>query len=146
MPKLKLGAVAYALVAIGLLASAVMVLRQVGPYAGVHGWPLVATAVVDALSGLLFAVGAVTRRGLIADDGPWICRSGWVLLVGLTAAGALVAFLSDQELSPWPTGPAVFLPHFIRRLQESYYDGRSEGERELEIRAAVRGEEPPLAR
>jgi hypothetical protein len=143
VPKLKLGAAIYGLSAIGLLVSAVMILQQVGVYAGVHGWPLVATAVVVALSGLLFAVGAVTRRGLIVDDGPGICRNGWLVLVGLTAAGAINAFLADQEMSPWPTGPAVFLPHFIRRMQESYYDGVAEAE--VELRAAGRGEGSPPA-
>ncbi len=146
MPELKLGAAVYAVVAVLLAVSAVMVLRRVGPYGEARGWPIAATAVVDALSALLLAVGAVTRRGLVGDDGPWICRNGWLLLAGLTVAGAVVASLSDPAIPFWPTGPAVFLPHFIRRLQESYYDGRSEGERELEIRAGVRGEGLPPGR
>ena len=140
MPKLKLGAAFYGLVALGLVVSAVMILRQAGKYAGVHGWPLIATAVVVALSGLVLAVGAVTRRGLVADDGPWIFRGGWLLLVGLTAAAAVIAFLSDQELTPFPMGPVALLPHFVRRMQESYSDGVAEAE--VEIRAA-RGEESP---
>jgi hypothetical protein len=144
VPKLKLGAVVYALLAIGLVASAVLVLRHVGPYAGVQGWPLAATARVDALSGLLFAVGAVTRRGLIADDGPWICQNGWLLLAALTAVGSIVAFLSPQDIPMWPIGPAVFVPHFVRRMQESYYDGIAEAERE--IRAAGPDEELPPGR
>lgn len=145
MPKLKLGAAVYAFVAIGLATSAVAVLLRWGAYAGVHGWPQWATAAVDTLSALLFAVGAVTRRGLIADDGPWISRNGWFVLVGLTAAGAVVAFLSNQDISPWPTGPAVFLPHFVRRMQERYYDGVAEAEREIEaVRAGeLGGERPP---
>ena len=140
MPKLKLGAAFYGLIAIGLVVSAVMILRQAGSYAGVHGWSLIATAVVVALTGLVLAVGAVTRRGLVADDGPWICRRGWLLVVGLTAAAAVIAFLSDQELTPFPMGPVLLLPHFVRRLQEKYYDGVAEAE--VEIRA-VRGEESP---
>jgi hypothetical protein len=140
VPKLRLGAAVYAVVAILLAVSAVMVLLHVGPYGEARGWPIAATAMVDALSGLLLAIGAVTRRGLVADDGPWICRNGWLLLGGLTVAGAGVAALSNQAIPFWPTGPAVFLPHFVRRLQESYYDGRSEAE--LELRA-VRGEGLP---
>lgn len=140
MPKLKLGAAVYALVATGLAVSAVAVLLHWGTYAEVRGWPIPATAVVDALSALLLAVGAVTRRGLVADDGPWICRNGWLVLGGLSVAGIVVAALSDQEMPIWPTGPAVFLPHFVRRMQEKYYDGVAEAE--LEIRA-VRGEESP---
>jgi hypothetical protein len=143
VPKMRLGAVVYALLAIALAASAVLVFRHFGPYAGVHGWPLAATVIVDALSGLLFAIGAVTRRGLIADDGPWICRNGWLVLVAATAVGCIIAFLSAQELSPWPTGPAVFVPHWIRRMQESYYDGAAEAEREIAaVRAGGPDEEP----
>jgi len=140
VPKLRLGAAVYALVALALAVSAVLVLRHTGPYAEVHGWPLVATSVVDALSALLFAVGAVTRRGLIADNGPWICRNGWLVLAGVTVAGAIIAFLADQEMTPWPTGPAIFLPHFIRRMQESYYQGVAEAEVEI---SPARGEGSP---
>ena len=144
MPRLKLGAVVYGLVAIGLFVEIVPILRHYGPYAAVHGGPLAATVVVVAASGLLFAVGAVTRRGLIADDGPWICRNGWVVLIALTAVACIVTFVSDQDVPAWPTGPAVFLPHFIRRLQESYHDGVAEGEREIEaVRAAPDEGRPP---
>jgi hypothetical protein len=147
VPKLKLGAAFYGLIAIGLAVSVVGVLRHWGSYAGVHGWPIAATAVLDGLAALLFAIGAVTRRGLLADDGPWICRKGWLVLVGLTAAGALVAFLSDQGITPWPTGPAVFVPHFVRRMQEKYYEGVAEAEREIEaVRAGEPGEELPPVR
>jgi hypothetical protein len=138
VPKLKLGAAVYAVIAILLAVSVVGVLRGWGSYADVHGWPIGATAMLDALAALLFAIGAVTRRGLLADDGPWICRSGWLVLVGLTVAGAIVAFLSDTA-PLWPMGPAVFVPHFVRKMQESYHAGVAEAE--VEIRAA-RGEEP----
>jgi hypothetical protein len=147
VPKLKLGAAFYGLIAIGLAFSVVAVLQHWDSYADVHGWPLAATAVLYALAALLFAIGAVTRRGLLADDGPWICRNGWLVLVGLTAVGAIVAFLSDQGLSPWPTGPAVFVPHFVRRMQEKYYDGVAEAEREIAaVRTGEPGEELPPAR
>lgn len=131
MPKMKLGAAFYALIAVVLLVSAVLVLHNVGQYAELHGWPLIATAVVDGLAGLVFAVGAVTRRGLVADDGPWVCRNGWLIVVALTVTGILVTFLSDAPVSPFPMGPAVFVPHWVRRLQEKYYEGRDEAEREL---------------
>jgi hypothetical protein len=141
MPKLKLGAAFYALIAVGLAASAVGVFRGWGAYSEVHGWPIPAIAAVDGLSALLFAIGALTRRGLVADDGPWICRNGWMVMVGLTAAAALVVFVSDQGMSPFPTGPAVFWPHFVRKLQENYYAGVEEAE--VEIRAARDGVPPP---
>jgi hypothetical protein len=139
MPKLKTGAVVYGLAAVALLASAVAILQQRGAYAEVSGWPLTASAVGFGLTGFLFAVGAVTRRGLAADDGPWICQNGWLLVIALTAALFAVAVLSDQEAVPiLPTGPAVFLPRWIRRMQESYYEGVADAEREI---AAVRGVE-----
>jgi hypothetical protein len=137
VPKLKLGAVVYGLVAVVWAVGIVLTLRHYGPYADVHGAPIAATVVVLAATALLLAVGAVTRRGLIADDGPWICRNGWMVLFGLTAASCVVAFLSKQDVPMWPTGPTAFLPHFIRRQQESYYDGVAEAEREI---AAVRAE------
>jgi hypothetical protein len=93
----------------------------------------------------LLAIGAVTRRGLFvdSDDGPWICRNGWLLLAGLTAAGMIMALLSDQDISPFPIGPVVLLPHFVRKLQENYYAGIEEAD--VEIRAA-RDEVPPPGR
>ncbi|MEV0289725.1 hypothetical protein AB0H36_36835 [Kribbella sp. NPDC050820] len=141
MPKLKLGAVVYGLAAIGLGVSAVAVHRGWGTYSGAHGWPVGATVAVDALAALVLAIGALTRRGLIADDGPWILRRGWLVLVGLTGAGALVAFLSNQDISPWPIGPAPFLPHFVRRMQERYYAGVAEAE--VELRAGRDGGRAP---
>jgi hypothetical protein len=131
MPKLKLGAVVYGLLAVVWSVGIVLVLRHYSPYAEVHGAPLAATVVLLAATALLLAIGAVTRRGLIADDGPWICQNGWTVLVGLTVAGWIVAFLSDQDVPMWPTGPTALLPHFIRRQQESYYEGVAEAEREL---------------
>ncbi|WP_327640271.1 hypothetical protein OHB24_18405 [Kribbella sp. NBC_00482] len=128
---MKLGAAVYAFLAIGLLVSGVLTLRQYGPYADVHGWPLMATAVVDALAGLVFGAGAVTRRGLAADEGPWICRKGWLVVVALTIAGFLTAAVSGFDMSPLPIGPVVLYPHWVKRLQEKYYEGREEAEREL---------------
>ena len=70
---MKLGAAFYALVAAGWLVSAgVLIVRPFGAYADAERWFQLATAVVFALNGLLFATGAVTRRGLVADGGPWI--------------------------------------------------------------------------
>lgn len=144
MPKLKLGAVVYGLVAVGLAVGIVLALRHYGAYAEVHGAPLAATVVLLAATALLLAVGAVTRRGLVGDDGPWICRNGWLALVGLTIAGFIVALLSNQDVPMWPTGPAAFLPHFIRRQQESYYDGVADAEREIAaVKAEPDGVRPP---
>lgn len=131
MPKMKLGAAVYALLALGSLVSAVLTLRHFGPYAGKHGWPLITSAAVMALTGLAFGAGAATRRGLAADEGPWICRQGWLVVLGLTVVGFVTSVASGWDVSPLPNGPAVFVPHWIKRLQENYYEGRAEAEREL---------------
>ena len=145
---MKLGAVVYALIAIGLGVSAVLIFRHVGVYAGLEGWSLTATAIVVALTGVVFAAGAVTRRGLVGDDGPWICQYGWLVVIALTAAAFVISLLSDQEGFPvWPTGSAVFVPHWIRRMQESYHDGVADAEREIAaVKAAERdGELRPVS-
>jgi hypothetical protein len=79
----------------------------------------------------------------VSSDGPWIFRQGWIVLAGLTVANLVVDLLASGNQAPvaWVTGPAVFLPHFVRRLEESYYDGVAEAE--LEIKAGARGEERP---
>ncbi|TCO33643.1 hypothetical protein EV652_103645 [Kribbella steppae] len=146
MPKLKLGAAVYAVVAIAFAVEFVRMIRHDGQWSGVHGWEFAALLIVAALTTALLALGAVTRRGLIADDGPWICRHGWIVLLGVVACALAVQLIGSEELGIWPSPAIVFLPHFVRRMHESYSDGVSEGERELEIRAAVRDEELPPAR
>lgn len=107
----------------------VRAVRHDGPWQESHGWPYGATVVVLALTAGLLFVGAATRWGLISDDGPWICQHGWLVLIGLTVVALGLSFLEDGGQA-WPVGPAVFVPHFVRRLQESYYEGRaSAGER-----------------
>ncbi|HEY3511069.1 hypothetical protein [Kribbella sp. NPDC051137] len=144
MPKLKLGAALYGLAAIATTVTVVLMLVRQGPWADVHGWVFGALVAVVALSAVFLAVGAVTRRGLIADDGPWICRHGWAVLVGVTVLGFVLTLLTDADI-PWlPTSPAVFIPHWIRRLQEKYWEGRVEAEVQAvrERNAAVFRAEP----
>lgn len=133
MPKLKLGAVVYALVAAASLVSAGSVFHGAGAYADADHWYRTVVAIVLALTGALFAVGAVTRRGLISDDGPRICRDGWIVVIALACCAFVVTFLDDQggSVPPFPNLAAAFVPHWVRRLQESYYEGRDEAEREL---------------
>jgi hypothetical protein len=131
VPKLKLGAVVYGLVAISTGVEVVLMLRRDGLWRDVQGWELAALVAVVAASGLLLAVGAVTRRGLISDDGPWICRNGWIVMVALTAVAFVLVMLGKTAVPSWPTSPAVFLPHFIRKLQTSYYEGRAEATRDV---------------
>ncbi|WP_165949528.1 hypothetical protein, partial [Kribbella turkmenica] len=138
----KWGTVAYVLVAAVIAVQAVLLLQ--GKKADVHGWVLWSLLAVVLLSGVLIAAGALSRRGLIAEDGPWIFRYGWIVLVGLTVVNVVVDLVASGISGgsvAWATGPAVFLPHFVRRLEESYYDGVAEAEEEL--RAARGGGFPP---
>ncbi|MER7244186.1 hypothetical protein [Kribbella sp. NPDC000426] len=132
MPKMKLGAAVYALVAVGWLASAVvLVVRPFGAYADAERWFQIATAIVFALNGVLFAVGAVTRRGLAGRTGPWICRNGWVLVAGLVVVMFVLSLLTDAEgISPFPTATGLFIPHWVNRLKEKYDEGVAEAVRE----------------
>lgn len=136
----KAGTAAYALVAIVMGVQAALMIRRDNGWDSVHGWVFASLLAVVVLTGVLLAAGALTRRGLIADDGPWIFRNGWIVLVVLLAVNVLVSLLApaDQD-GPlvWVTGPAVFLPPFVRRLEESYYDGVAEA------RAGRDGERPP---
>jgi len=129
VPKLKLGAAFYAIVGVAGVVQVVRAVRHDGPWQESHGWTHGATVVVLALMAGLLLVGAVTRWGLISDEGPWICQHGWLLLIGLTVLDFGLNLLQDGG-QVWPLGPAVFVPHFVRKLQESYYEGRaSAGER-----------------
>ncbi|WP_329005970.1 hypothetical protein OHA18_21520 [Kribbella sp. NBC_00709] len=129
---MKLGAACYALIAVGWLVSGVLTLRGFGPYAGAERWFQVATAAVVGLTGVLFGVGAATRRGLIADRGPWICRRGWIVVIGLVATAFVLSLLTDQDgVPPFPNLLAAFIPPWVRRLQGKYYEGVQEAEREL---------------
>lgn len=102
-----------------------------GEWADVHGWVYVGLVAVVALSAVLLLVGMATRRGLIAAEGPWISRNGWLVLVGLTAVGFGLTLLTDAEV-PWlPTASAVFVPHWVRRSYENYHEGQAEAERAL---------------
>ncbi|HZX02952.1 hypothetical protein, partial [Kribbella sp.] len=77
-------------------------------------------------------VGAVTRRGLAADAGPWICQKGWLVVIGLAAATFVALWLSDMgRITTFPNPAIVFVPQGIKRLQEKYYEGIEEAEREL---------------
>ncbi|MGW6202000.1 hypothetical protein ACWF0M_38000 [Kribbella sp. NPDC055110] len=133
---MKLGAAFYALIAIGWFVSAVVTLRGYGSYAAADQWYRIAMATVFLLTGVMFGIGAVTRRGLMSDDGPRICRKGWMVVIALACAALVVALLGEDDWgTPFPTGVAIFIPLWIKRLQEKYYEGREEGERELSSRA-----------
>jgi hypothetical protein len=126
------GLIAYALVVIVLGVQAVLIVTRSGKFDDIPGWALASLLTIVVLSAVLVGAGAVTRRGLIADEGPWIFRHGLILLVGLTVANLLVSLLPLDADIAWVAGPAVFLPHFVRRLEESYYAGVAERLREEE--------------
>lgn len=127
----KAGTAAYALVVLVLGVQAVLIVRQSGQFADTSGWGRVSLLTIVVLSAALVAAGAVTRRGLIADEGQWIFRNGWLVLVGLTVANLLVSLLPLDADIAWVAGPAVFVPHFVRKLEEAYYAGVAEAEQGL---------------
>ncbi|MFF0269207.1 hypothetical protein [Kribbella sp. NPDC004536] len=141
---MKLGAVVYGLAAIGWIVSAGAVYLGYGSYAAADRWYQLAISALLLLTGVLFGIGAVTRRGLASDDGPRICRQGWILVIALVGAGLVVWFLGDSDWgAPFSTASAVFIPHWIRRLREKYQEGRVEAEVEAVRRrnaAGVKGE------
>ncbi|NUR97019.1 MAG: hypothetical protein HOV67_17400 [Kribbellaceae bacterium] len=145
MPKMKLGAAAYALLAVGWLVSAVLTLRGYGSYAAADQWYRNAVAAVFLLTGVLFGVGAVTRRGLVSDVGPRICRQGWIVLIGLVAVAFVVSLLGESEWGmPFPTITALFIPPWIKRMQQKYYEGVEEAERELNPEGPAGGQSPTV--
>jgi hypothetical protein len=131
MPKLKLGAAFYGLIAVGGIVSAVMTFRGYGRYAGADQWYLIARGTVYLLIGVMFGIGAATRRGLMSDDGPRICRSGWIVVIVLLGAEFVVYALGGDGWGTFPSVVTALIPPWIKRLQEKYYEGRQEAEREL---------------
>ncbi|RZT28300.1 hypothetical protein EV649_2077 [Kribbella sp. VKM Ac-2569] len=143
MPKMKLGAAFYAVMAVLAVVSAVLVFRGYGTYADADQWYLIARGTVFLLIGVMFGIGAVTRRGLLSDDGPRICRSGWIVVIALVCAEFVVYALGD-DWGNFPSIVSIFIPPFVKRLQEKYYEGREEAERELNPEAHD-GVRPPTA-
>ncbi|TCC03767.1 hypothetical protein [Kribbella soli] len=128
---MKLGAAFYAVMAAGAVVSAVLVFRGYGSYSGADQWYLIARGTVFLLIGVMFGIGAVTRRGLRSDEGPRICRSGWIVVIALVCAELVVYALGDDGWGNFPSIVSIFIPPFVKRLQEKYYEGREEAEREL---------------
>ncbi len=128
---MKLGAAFYGLIAVVGVVSAVVTFRGYGRYAGADQWYLIARGMLYLLIGLMFAVGAVTRRGLMSGDGPRICRSGWIVVIALLCAEFVVYALGDDGWGTFPSIATAFIPPWIQRLHVKYYEGREEAEREL---------------
>jgi hypothetical protein len=139
---MKLGAAFYALIAVGWFVCAVVTLRGYGSYAAADQWYRIAMATVFLLTGVMFGIGAITRRGLMSDDGPRICRNGGLVVLALVCAAFVVYALGDDWGVPFPNAVSVFIPPLVKRLQEKYYEGREEAERELSLRAPD-GVRPP---
>jgi hypothetical protein len=65
---------------------------------------------------------------------------GWIVVIALVGAGFVVSFLGDSDWgAPFPTAGAVFVPQWIRRLQEKYQEGRVEAEVEAVRRRNAAG-------
>ncbi|TDU88630.1 hypothetical protein EV138_2176 [Kribbella voronezhensis] len=88
--------------------------------------------VVAAAAALLFLTAVVTRQPLVEGDGPWFITMGWLLLIALTALSFVISLSSSltSEEAVWVTGPAVFVPFWVRKLEESYREGVEEAQRD----------------
>ncbi|TDO66756.1 hypothetical protein EV651_104323 [Kribbella sp. VKM Ac-2571] len=140
---MKLGAAFYAVIAVGAVVSGVLVFRGYGSYSGANQWYLIARGTVFLLIGVMFGIGAVTRRGLMSDEGPRICRRGWIVVTALVGAEFVVYAVGD-DWGSFPSTVSIFIPPLVKRLQEKYYEGREEAERELSP-GAPDGGRPPTA-
>ncbi|WP_112246433.1 hypothetical protein [Kribbella monticola] len=87
---------------------------------------------VSAAAALLFLTAVVTRQPLIEGDGPWFITMGWALLIALTALSFVISLSSSlaSDEAVWVTIPAVFVPFWVRKLEESYREGVDEARRE----------------
>ena len=126
------GVLVYAGIAVGLAVQTVRLVLMDRLWAdGIAFAPACLVAVVAATA-LLFGVAAVTRQPLIDGDGPWFSTIGWLVVAVLTIVGLAITTMAslDQYAGLWVTGAAVFVPHWVRKLEESYRDGVEEGRRE----------------
>jgi hypothetical protein len=98
---------------------------------GIAFAPVCLVAVVAATA-LLFLVAVVIRQPLIEGDGPWFITMGWAVVIALTVVGLAITTMAslDQYAGLWVTGAAVFVPFWVRKLEESYLEGVEEGRRE----------------
>jgi hypothetical protein len=127
------GVLVYAGTALTLVVQAVRLVMMDGIWGDGIAFAPAGLVAVAAASALLFGVGAVIRRPLIADDGPWISTMGWAVLIALGAVCFVLSMLSTSPASEgaiWVTVPAVFVPFWVRKLEESYREGVEEGRRE----------------
>jgi hypothetical protein len=128
------GVLVYAGIAVLLVVQTVrLILMDRLWSAGVDFLSICLVAVVAATA-LLFVYAAVVRQPLIEGDGPWVITMGWALVIALTVISFVISMLSApaSDEAIWVTGPAVFVPFWVRQLEESYRDGVEEARRERE--------------
>ena len=87
---------------------------------------------VVAATALLFLFALVVRQPLIEGDGPWFITMGWAVVIALTVVSVVISMLSSpaSDEAIWVTGPAVFVPFWVRKLEESYREGVEEARRD----------------
>ena len=127
------GVLVYAGPAVMLVVQTVRLAMMDGAWGDGIAFAPVGLVAVAAASALLFGVAAVIRRPLIADDGPWISTMGWAVLIALGAVCFVLSMLSSspaEDGAIWVTVPAVFVPFWVRKLEESYREGIEEARRE----------------
>jgi hypothetical protein len=121
------GALAYGVVAASVGVESVRMIRHDAYWTDGRVWAAFCMVATVILTALLTAGAAISRFPLIADGGPWLSRNGWMVVIGLTVCSFLASRgVADQEFAVYLTGPAVFLPFWVRRLEESYREGVEE--------------------
>jgi hypothetical protein len=128
------GALIYLGVAVVMAIQVVRMIRNDGYWTSGPTWAAACLVASIALTGLYFGVAAVARRPLVGGDGPWLLRYGWLVVIGLALLSFLASMaLPDQAYKVFPNGPALFVPLWIRQLEESYREGVKEARQEARI-------------
>jgi hypothetical protein len=125
------GVFVYAGTALLLVVQAVRLVLLEALWADGGSVASVSLVVLTVATALLFGAGAVTRQPLIEGEGPWFASVGWAVVIALTAVGIGIALMTsiDENTALWVTGPAVFVPFWVRKLEESYREGVDEASR-----------------
>jgi hypothetical protein len=128
------GVLVYAGTALLLVVQTVRLVLMDRLWAGGIAFTSVCLVAVVAATALLFLFALVVRQPLIEGDGPWFITMGWAVVIALTVVSFVISMLSSpaSDEAIWVTGSAVFVPFWVRKLEESYRDGVEEARRERE--------------
>lgn len=123
------GAIGYGIAAVLLGVHVGWMTRQEGYWQGLELWVSCCNVVAVGLTGVLYALAALTRRPLVGEGNHLLTRRGWMAVLGLTAFGVLVSFVGELERDPfkWTAGVMIlYLPWWVQKLEAAYWDGVAE--------------------